>query len=65
MRSGSERNQLAAALAIIERAYGKPVQPNDVAIRGELDIKEVRWIRVSVCERRYSRIRQADCITSV
>ena len=30
MRNGqNERNQLSAAMAIIERAWGKPVQPTD------------------------------------
>jgi hypothetical protein len=33
--------------AFIDRAYGKPVQPNNVAISGELEIKEVRWTSVS------------------
>ena len=31
-----EQTRLAAALSIIERAYGKPVQPQDVNLRGEL-----------------------------
>ena len=35
MESGDvEKNRLAAAMAIIERAYGKPVQPQDVNING-------------------------------
>lgn len=29
-----EQTRLAAAMAIIERAYGKPVQPQDVALSG-------------------------------
>ena len=33
-----EPTRLAAALAIIERAYGKPVQPQDVNIDGNLQV---------------------------
>lgn len=33
-----ERNRMAAAQAIIERAYGKPVQPQDVKIEGNLHL---------------------------
>lgn len=31
-----EQTRLTAALSIIERAYGKPVQPQDVSMTGEL-----------------------------
>ncbi len=31
-----EQTRLAAALSIIERAYGKPVQPQDVSLTGQL-----------------------------
>ena len=31
-----ENNRLTAAMAIIERAYGKPVQPQDVNLTGTL-----------------------------
>jgi hypothetical protein len=31
-----EQTRLSAALAIIERAYGKPVQPQDVSLSGSL-----------------------------
>ena len=31
-----EQTRLAAALSIIERAYGKPVQPQDVNVSGTL-----------------------------
>lgn len=31
-----EQTRLAAALSIIERAYGKPVQPQDVSLNGSL-----------------------------
>lgn len=31
-----EQTRLTAALSIIERAYGKPTQPQDVALHGEL-----------------------------
>ena len=31
-----EQTRLAAALSIIERAYGKPVQPQDVNLSGSL-----------------------------
>jgi hypothetical protein len=31
-----EQTRLTAALAIIERAYGKPVQPQDVALTGDI-----------------------------
>lgn len=32
----NERNRLAAANTIIERAYGKPIQPTDTKVSGEL-----------------------------
>jgi Family of unknown function (DUF5681) len=38
----NERNQLTAAQGIIERAYGKPVQPTEVDLNGKLLIAEVR-----------------------
>lgn len=31
-----EKNRLTAAMAIIERAYGKPVQPQDVNLSGAM-----------------------------
>ena len=31
-----EKNRLTAAMAIIERAYGKPVQPQDISVRGQI-----------------------------
>lgn len=34
LTSDNERNQLQAALAIIERAWGKPVQPTETALSG-------------------------------
>ena len=34
-----EQTRLAAALAIIERAYGKPVQPQDVNLTGTVQAK--------------------------
>ena len=34
-----EQTRLAAALAIIERAYGKPVQPTDVNLSGAVQAK--------------------------
>ena len=34
-----EQTRLAAALSIIERAYGKPVQPQDVNLTGDLQAK--------------------------
>ena len=33
-----EQTRLTAALSIIERAYGKPVQPQDVSLSGGLAI---------------------------
>ena len=39
-----EQTRLAAALAIIERAYGKPVQPQDVSVTGNLDTKSADTI---------------------
>lgn len=37
MRNGEqEKNRLTAAMAIIERAYGKPVQPTDMHLSGQL-----------------------------
>jgi hypothetical protein len=35
-----EKNRLTAAMAIIERAYGKPVQPTDTNISGGIAF---RW----------------------
>ena len=32
----NEKNRLTAAMAIIERAYGKPVQPQDVNMAGNI-----------------------------
>jgi hypothetical protein len=42
MGGDNERNRLSAAQAIIERGHGKPVQPTDVKLAGELKIDEVR-----------------------
>ena len=40
MESGeNERNKLTAALAIIERGYGKPVQPVDADVSGLMTFK--------------------------
>lgn len=37
MTSGEqEKNRLTAAMAIIERAYGKPVQPQDIDLTGNI-----------------------------
>lgn len=35
-RGEQEKNRLTAAQAIIERAYGKPVQPQDIDMRGNI-----------------------------
>lgn len=35
-RGEQEKNRLSAALSIIERAYGKPVQPQDVDLTGNI-----------------------------
>lgn len=41
-----EQTRLTAALSIIERAYGKPVQPQDVAVSGSLDSKiTIEYVR--------------------
>jgi hypothetical protein len=41
-----EQTRLAAALSIIERAYGKPVQPQDVSISGDLQAKlTIEYVR--------------------
>lgn len=37
--SDNERNQLAAAMAIIERAWGKPVQPTETEHSGKVEIE--------------------------
>jgi hypothetical protein len=43
MYSGeNERNQLSAAQAIIERGFGKAVQPTDIKLDGKLDITEIK-----------------------
>lgn len=34
MNHGAEKNSLAASQYVIERAYGKPVQPQDVNLSG-------------------------------
>ena len=36
MEYGAERNRITAAIAIIERGYGKAVQPADVDIRADV-----------------------------
>lgn len=36
MRNGSEKNRVTAAVHIIERGYGKAVQPTDVDIRADV-----------------------------
>lgn len=41
-----EQTRLAAALAIIERAYGKPVQPTDLALSGGLMISRIERVIV-------------------
>ncbi len=38
----TEKNKLSAALAIIERAYGKPVQPTDAKIDATVTIEAKR-----------------------
>lgn len=37
MKNGGERNRITAAIAIIERGYGKAVQPTDMNLSGALD----------------------------
>ena len=37
-----EKNRMAAAQSIIERAYGKPVQPQEVKIEGSLHVTAAR-----------------------
>ncbi len=37
----SEKTRLTAAIAIIERAYGKPKQEQDVNVAGELGIRNI------------------------
>lgn len=37
--SDNERNQLQAALAIIERAWGKPIQPTETEYKGTLHVE--------------------------
>ena len=44
MNGEKEQTRLTAALAIIERAYGKPVQPQDVAVTGGLIVRIERVI---------------------
>ena len=44
MKGEKEQTRLTAALAIIERAYGKPVQPQDVAVTGGLIVRIERVI---------------------
>ena len=41
-----EQTRLTAALSIIERAYGKPVQPQDVNLSGDLRAKlTIEYVR--------------------
>lgn len=42
MEGENERNKLAAAMAIIERAYGKPVQPTDNKVEAVVNINHVK-----------------------
>ena len=42
LTASSDSVRLSAALAIIERAWGKPVQPTDNHHSGDLQITEVR-----------------------
>lgn len=45
MQNGErEQTRLTAAMAIIERAYGKPVQPQDVAMSGALAISRIERV---------------------
>lgn len=37
MQHGNERNRITAAIAIIERGYGKPLQQVDTNLSGKLD----------------------------
>lgn len=37
--SDNERNQLTAAMAIIERAWGKPVQPTETEHKGKIELE--------------------------
>jgi hypothetical protein len=41
--SDSERNRMAAALAIIERGHGKPEQPVKADVSGGLTVEIVRY----------------------
>lgn len=42
-----EQVRLAAAMSIIERAYGKPVQPTDVALSGVITSIERRIVKAN------------------
>ena len=42
MATGAEKNRLAAAQVVIERAYGKPVQPQDIDLKGHLAVASIR-----------------------
>jgi len=45
MKNGSERNRITAAIAIIERGYGKPLQSVDATVQGVTDTR-IEWIVV-------------------
>lgn len=45
-----EQTRLTAALSIIERAYGKPVQPQDVSLSGSL-IHRIERIVIDSCKK--------------
>lgn len=46
MQNGAERNRITAAIAIIERGYGKPLQSVDASIKGDLDTR-IEWVVVN------------------
>lgn len=39
----NERNQLSAAMAIIERAYGKPEQPVSATVNASVTVEIIRY----------------------
>ena len=48
MEGENERNRLAAAQSIIERAYGRPVQPTEISGKdgGPVEIKKIERVVV-------------------
>lgn len=45
MRTGNEKNRITAAIAIIERGHGKPIQQTETQHSGNIDSR-IEWVIV-------------------